>query len=110
MRISTNCIIGAITVSLLWIFIMVAYLKLLDEPRARITYLHQRYHPLTYPAIDDRSKLPLILNNNNHDNNNNDISKEMQEEQFSLNKIPEVDLEKLSIVQNQQEQVILLHF
>ncbi|VDM92409.1 unnamed protein product [Onchocerca ochengi] len=83
---------------------MVAYLKLLDEPRARITYLHQRYHPLTYPAIDDRSKLPLILNNNNHDNNNNDISKEMQEEQFSLNKIPEVDLEKLSIVQNQQEQ------
>lgn len=107
MRMNTNYITAAVAITLLWIIIMVAYLGLLDEPRAQITSLRQRYHVSAHPIFDDHSelKLPVALNNNN-----NDISKEMQEEQFSLNKIPEVDLEKLSIVQNQQEQVMSLHF
>lgn len=105
MRMNTNYIAVVIAISLLWIFIMVAHLGLLDEPRARITTLHQRYHSLAYSASHGHSglfTLPVTLENND---NNNDISKEMQEEQFSLNKVPEVDLEKLSVVQNQQEQV-----
>ncbi|EFO20658.2 glycosyl transferase [Loa loa] len=104
MRMNTNYITAATAVSLLWIFIMMAYLGLLDEPRARVISLRQQYHASVHPTLDGHSEmiiLPITLNSNE---NNNDISKEMQEEQFSLNKIPEVDLEKLSIIQNQQEQ------
>ncbi|KAL4002808.1 Glycosyl transferase 2 family protein [Acanthocheilonema viteae] len=104
MRTNTHYIAVAIAMSLLWIFIMVAYLGLLDEPRARISSSHQRYHASAHSTSHSHSEpliLPITLENND---NNNDISKEMQEEQFSLNKIPEVDLEKLSVVQNQQEQ------
>ncbi|CAG9531560.1 unnamed protein product [Cercopithifilaria johnstoni] len=104
MGINTNYMAIAIAISLLWIFIMMVYLGLLDEPRAQITSLHQRYHASAHPTSHGHSELlilPVTLKNND---NNNDMSKEMQEEQFSLNKIPEIDLEKLSVVQNQQEQ------
>ncbi|KAM3715860.1 putative polypeptide N-acetylgalactosaminyltransferase [Dirofilaria immitis] len=71
-RLSASCILAMIAVSMLWIFIMVVHLGLLDEPRARITFLHQRYHSLG--------------------------------KQFSLNEVSEVNLEKLSIIRNQEEQ------
>lgn len=109
MRMNTNYVKIVIAISVLWTFIMVVYLGLPDEPRARIISLDQYYHASVHSTSHDHSELILSVTLKNYDNDNN-ISKEMQEEQFSLNKIPEIDLEKLSVVQDQQELVILLHF
>lgn len=98
MRMHANCITAAVALSLLWIFIMVAYLGLLDEPRAEVSYLRQRHHASTF---NGHSELANI--------NKNEVWKRMQKEQFSWDKAPEVAFDKFSIVQNGREQVIQFH-
>uniref|UniRef100_A0A915PBU1 Polypeptide N-acetylgalactosaminyltransferase n=1 Tax=Setaria digitata TaxID=48799 RepID=A0A915PBU1_9BILA len=85
---------------------MVAYLTVLNEPRVRITSLHQQYHQSVRATegIHSQSLESHVTRNNNENRKTSDISNEMREEQFSLNKAPEVDLEKLSIVRNHREQ------
>ncbi|VDN23883.1 unnamed protein product [Gongylonema pulchrum] len=86
---------------------MVAYLGLLDEPQGR-TLRHRHRGTMqkttsTVPPISNRS----IRLENNSNKNNNDLSKQMLEEQFSLNNAPKVDLDILSIIHNQQEQHVI---
>lgn len=82
-------------------FILVAYLGLLDEPRTRSASLRKRYRGTVRRTS---SAIAAPLKNSGHADNN-DISKQMQEEQFSLNKVPEVDVDELSVIHNQLEQV-----
>ncbi|VDM95103.1 unnamed protein product [Thelazia callipaeda] len=132
MRMNTNCIAVIVAASLLWLFFMVSYSGFLHESVTGTVSLHHHYRsfvngatsthqtPSTFSENSDKNmnndfnyeeSYKSEDNNDNTNNNNinktnsiNKLWKEMPEEQFSLNKAPEVDLMKLSVINNQQEQ------
>lgn len=109
-RRSRQCIGISILISLIWIFSMMQYLRGLDEERRnsgphlaeryveekKVARLPPRAERLVPPPVVPQEMAPAFYPN--------DISVQMREEQFSLNKIPEVDLVKLGIIHNDAEQ------
>ncbi|VDN23672.1 unnamed protein product [Gongylonema pulchrum] len=88
MRLSNKCIAAVAGASVLWMFIMVAYLGLLDEPQGRtLRHPHRGTMQKTTSTVPPISNRSIRLENNNN-KNNNDLSKQILEEQFSLNNAP----------------------
>lgn len=104
MKLGKSCIAFLTFVSVLWVFCAVTYLGMLDGlPEVRT---HLRYRGMEASTAADflppPPNVPLIVINNN------DLPKQIREEQFSLNKIPEVDVEKLSVMRDAAEQVSII--
>uniref|UniRef100_A0A915B562 Polypeptide N-acetylgalactosaminyltransferase n=2 Tax=Parascaris univalens TaxID=6257 RepID=A0A915B562_PARUN len=107
---SRNCILISIVVSVVWVVAMLAYIGKLDAQneqtsaarRAKFIWQQQKKLAKQDPGLFGEKIAPPPVEIRALDSS--EIAGEMHEEQFSLNQIPDIDLDKLAMINSKAEQ------